>query len=500
MQELHTSEAEPKKGITRRDFLKVSAAIGAAAAINRVSLPNEEQVNSVYQLLSGVEARRLQKYVEPVTSYTQGLWKMVSSDEQPVKLNRADYELGFIDPVRKAEETGVINRIKGDYVFINGDKKLLIHLGIHGQHGKGFTSIDSPYPVYIPSPNALGQISVDSIHALNAYQSVELPIGPNVIRKLDLADIKPEIRSYLEEYMTSQMGDWIRNLDDDTTVLATDIPINEAVGWEVLINYMSYPSSTDVVKDLGPLKQSAELMAAAAIATSSGDMIHKLFSGNGGKLTRRDFISLPWKLTKIGMTSVTAAYSLSPIVAFYNANASLFNNINERLADERINYMVKDRQPADYLGRIEALLHTKPSEVSLLEVFHTLRELTGTYKELEVAESGEYLQNGRNEVMAVWGLAHDTKLGFYAVSKNQLLDLIQRFYSHFKPAVEACFANNPANKDWQSQIQRSILWSTTAYHTKLTPAGRKIVSADIWRFPELEKIFNSDVNANHQHQ
>ena len=129
------------------------------------------------------------------------------------------------------------------------------------------------------------------------------------------------------------------------------------------------------------------------------------------------------------------------------------------------------------------------SEVSLYEVFFTLRDLTSSYKELVIAEDGTYNQNGRNDFMSAWGAFHDTKLGLFSTTKGHVLDLISRFNQRFGVKVDMCFTQNQDNPAWQAKVNRSVLWTAMGYKTKSAPEGRKIESADIWRFPELESIF-----------
>lgn len=482
-----TIETQPKEGLNRRDFLKVVAAVGLTAAIHGGKIPSETEVETVYHLLSQNHARRLEGYVDPVESYPHGEWNLTSISETPTPFYEDKQTDNYGIPTNRIlEEQGLIKYVKGDYVLTKEDKRLLVHLGFHGQHTKGITPQDSRAPVSIKNPAQLGAISVDSIHSLSAWQNIEFANRSQNHTTINLATVQPEIVSGIERDLILHMGDWIRNLDDSTVVLATDIPMNEAVGWEVFFNEAGNPSVLGAVEDLGPLKQSAEYMTAAIAASTLGDMIRSLFKG---KQSRRDFLKLPWRLAKIGMTSTATAVSIKPIIEFYNSHMNLLRSIDTRFINKRVNLKVRDRQPEHFLGRVETLLQRDPSEVSLYEVYFMLRDLTSSYKEIAIAENGIYSQNGRNDFMSTWGAFHDTKLGLFATTKEHLLELTRRFNRRFGSKIDMCFAQNPENKAWQVNVQRSVLWTAAGYKTKSKPEGRKIDSADIWQFPELESIF-----------
>lgn len=305
-------------------------------------------------------------------------------------------------------------------------------------------------------------------------------------KAINLERIRPEVVADIESKLTLHMGDWIRNLDDKTIVLATDLPMNEAMLLEIFYRALGNPSVGGVFEDLGPLKQSAEIMSAAVAISTTGDMIRNLPKG---KMTRRDFLKLPWRMAKIGMVSAATAISVKPIIEFYNSHTNLLRDIDDRFIGSRVNLKVKERKPEDFLGRVETLLQRAPTEVSLYEVFFTLRDLTSSYKELAIAENGAYSKNGRNDFMSIWGLLHDTKIGLLSTTREHLLELIKRFNQQFSAKIDMCFRQNPENKAWQENVQRSVLWTATGYKTKSGPEGRKIESADAWQFPELESIF-----------
>lgn len=315
--------------------------------------------------------------------------------------------------------------------------------------------------------------------------NVNVSTGQNYAT-IGLTQVRPEIVSDIERDLTLYMGDWIRNLDDATVVLATDLPVNEAVEWEVFFEAASNPSVGGVFEDLGSLKQSAEFMSAAVAASTAGDMIRNLFKQ---KITRRDFLKLPWNLAKISMVSAATAISVKPVIEFYNSHTNLLRQIDTSFLNSRVNLKVRERKPEDFLGRVEALIERDPSEVSLYEVFFTLRDLTSSYKELAIAEDGAYNQAGKKDFMSIWGAFHDTKLGLFSTTRENILDLISRFNQRFGAKVDMCFTQNQNNPAWQAKVDRSVLWTAMGYKTKQTSEGRKIESADYWQFTELENIF-----------
>ena len=496
MSEINTGDIQPsvqaeeqqESGLNRRDFLKVAAAVGLTAVIHGGKIPSETEVEAVYHLLSQNHARRLEGYVDPVESYPRGEWDLTSVSESPFLLYEDEQTENYgISTDRILEEQELIKYIKGDYVLTRKDKRLLVHLGFHGQ--QVIAQQDSRAPVSIKNPAQLGAISVEGIHPLSAWQDVELVKEYQNHTTINLATVQPEIVTDIERDLTVHMGDWVRDLDDSTVVLATDIPMNEAIGWEVFFQVLGNPSAFGVAEDLGPLKQSAEYMSVAVAASTAGDMIRNLFKG---KVSRRDFLRLPWRLAKVGMISTATAVSIKPIVEFYNSHTNLLRNVDTRFINERVNLKVKDRQPEHFLGRVETLLQRDPSEVSLYEVYFMLRDLTSSYKEIAIAENGFYSQNGKDDFMSTWGALHDTKLGLFTITKEHLLELIQRFNQRFGSKIDMCFAQNPENKAWQVNVQRSVLWTAAGYKTKSELEGRKIESADVWQFPELENIFRKD--------
>lgn len=178
------SEVQPKSRLSRSDFLKASAAVGFAAVAFGVKVPTKEQVEAAYRLLAQGHARRLEGYVDPVDSYPAGSWCLTSVSETPFTFfeDRQKEDYG-IPTDMILEDQGLIKHVKGDYVFTNGDKRLLVHLGSHGQHSEGITEEDSGNPKTIEKPNQLGAISVDSVHSFSVGKTWGLSIKVKTIKQ-----------------------------------------------------------------------------------------------------------------------------------------------------------------------------------------------------------------------------------------------------------------------------------------------------------------------------
>lgn len=480
-------EQQPKNRLSKRDFLKVIAAIGLSVFIRGIKNPAQEDVEAAYSLLARNHARRLDKYVDPVESYPVGEWQRVSTFERSIKLfEDKPKSINGVPTQMILEEEGISNLVIGAYEYLNGVKRLLVRLSRHGLDDM-FGQQDSKDPITIENPDQLGAISVDSIHSFSAWHDFGNLSAVQNFSSIDLGQVNQEIITQIERDLTIFMGDWIRNLGDETVVLATDIPNNEAVWWQLFVMQVSDPVGHEIFTDLDSLTLSAELTSAAVTASTAGDMIRNLFKG---RMTRRDLLKIPWQIAKIGAISATTATLMKSVIEFYNSHRKVIQNIDTNLINHRVNLKVKEREPEDFLGRVETLIKRDPSEVSLYEVFITLRDLISSYKELFIAEDGAYCQAGRNDFMSVWGLNHDTKLGLFATTKEYVLDLISRFNQRFGEKIDLCFTQNSSNPSWQAKVRRSILWTAMAYKTKSTAEGRKIELADYWQFPELKKIFN----------
>lgn len=163
-------DLQPKSGLSRRDFIKVSAAVGFATAAFGVKIPTKKEVEAAYRLLARDHARRLEGYVDPVKSYPAGDLHLVSTSERPVKLfeDRKKEDSGIPTGII-LENEGISNYVIGAYEFTNGDKSFFVCLGLHGQHGEGITKQNSRDPISIEKPGQLGAISVDSIHSFSAW-------------------------------------------------------------------------------------------------------------------------------------------------------------------------------------------------------------------------------------------------------------------------------------------------------------------------------------------
>ncbi|MBP7768495.1 hypothetical protein KA082_01540 [Candidatus Woesebacteria bacterium] len=482
------TERKQFSGVKRRNFIQAMLAMGFAATAFGVEIPTKQQVESAYTLLARVRAEELQKYVDPVESYPVGDWSLASFTEKEIKLYKNRDNFGIPTEVI-LEDAGIVTGTIGDYVFSNKDKKSLhVHLGLHGQHGKGMVKENSRYPVLISEPEQVGAISVDSIHSFLSWQDISnLNLSENQApTPIQLDQVDPKIIQEIEQDLSSHLEDWIRNLDDETVILATDIPMNKTVVWSMFFQLSAHPSASHVFDDLGPLKQSAEWLSAVTAAATTGDLIQNLFKQ---KISRRELLKNIWRGIKISAASVAVVKSIQPVTDFYNSHVNVLQNIDCHLVNSRVNAKVKVREPKHFLGRVEDLIEKDPSEVDIYEVYMTLRDLTSSYKELSIMKNGAYSKEGRTDFMSVWGLFHDTKLGLLSTTCEYVLNLISRFNKRFEATVDRCFMLDQKDPAWQINVNRSSLWTAMGYKTKMTETGRKIEAADIWYFSELEEIF-----------
>lgn len=461
--------AEPY-GVTRRELVaKVITAIGLlayTASIYGTNSPTPEQVASTYQYL-GEELVKTQKErfkVVPIKNFPRGSLNLASREEREYNPPQPPKDMFFSQSrdTFNLFESG--SKIIGDYHFTDGFNFMDLHLGTHGN-----SAINVNSPNKITMPEGIRCLSQDS--AINIYALYPDGFNLNLDRAISLA----------EEGLNGFTADWFEDLPPYTRIMATDIYPNESMGW-LLFLQMGGTSTVEVSKTFEQtLKSTPQLYAAAVAYKTVPEMIRSLYKG---PFSRRELFTYSAKAVATLVAGATGINTISKIIKAFTLNAPIAKKVIEESIESIYPFEVSEREAPDYLGRIERFLEMEEHEAPVTSVFLLLRDLVSSYKEMS-------LLHKEHRIFSTWGLLHDTKIGLYQTTPEQILGYIRRMRERFPNLIRQFidFDGDTDSENVGKRVYSTALWTAALYDTEVIDGRRKIIRTQRVNFPEVRAIF-----------
>ncbi len=314
---------------------------------------------------------------------------------------------------------------------------------------------------------------------------------------VSLDQFDPERKKNIEFFrLTVLANGWLPDIAPNMTFLATDIgnPPGALLD-DLKIFSDATPTSIESLDesiDALSLVYLAKTAMALPIAASQSYIVAALQGNEKSVVTRRRFLQLAAGAAVVGghlaMGSQTGKLALD--INSLRKQAEMLAWILQ------IPFQVESRKPEHFIGRVHSFLVKKEQQIPAIAYFLFVRELVTTYKEMAILQSGAYTSDMQPDSLSLWGNLHETKIGLYALTQNELLGYIRQAIINFPTLFRTCFGRSATNLDTSDQFRYlgpHELYTACAYRAEAKGINKEwqIRAVEAWQFPELKAIVES---------
>jgi hypothetical protein len=443
--------------------------------------------------------RTLHDFVRPPIVFEPGDWVLTEDTEtqqnehqsKEIDANRLDLKALVLDGVPE---------FTGDYRFIHysadgSPRNHTLRLTDHGTIGKDENwqnTLLGQDKGKLENPTSLAAISIDSLPTLVTASLAKTLTEPRqMVPKDHFAS--EQLRHVEQTVLNIFANGWLPELPATITFLATDIglPMGEikeqifTLQNNLTTSIEGFQNSVDILSYVYLIKTAMAL----PIAVGQSYIASQLQGNEKPIVTRRRFIQLATGAAIVGGHLAMGNHS-GQIAIDVNA---IRKEIDELAWIFNLPLQVKDRMPANFIGRVHSFLDKNEKQIPAIAYFLFVRELVTAYKEIAMLQSGNYTSDMQPNSMSLWGNVHDTKIGLYSLTKSELLTCITQAFTRFPTLFKLCFGQQPTPEEALNNRAYSgahELYTACAYRADAHGVNKEwnIAAIEVWQFPELKAI------------